>query len=295
MVLSARLAATTADVAHLRATTHAVPRRGRTVGDTRQVTPTVSQIAIAPVKSLRLSLVEQAEVGPRGVIGDRLYAMLNERGQLLSVTKHPQLLQARAAVDPTTNHLRLELPGGRLLEGAPEIGAARHGLFYGQERPCRVVLGEFSEALSDLAGEPVTLVAMSDGPAVDRPGEGAVTVQSEAALADLAPAAGCSEPLDARRFRMTFTVDGVDAYEEETWLGRRVRLGEVVIRPLGNVGRCAATTYDPETGAKTADTLKAIVATRADVPTTERMPFGVHAEVLTAGFVRIGDEVEVLD
>lgn len=265
------------------------------MGNTRRVTPTVCQIAIAPVKSLRLSLIDQAEVGPSGVIGDRHYAMLSARGQLLSVTKHPTLLQARASTDPTTGHLRLDLPDGQLLEGPVELGAARHGLFYGQERPCRVVLGDFSDALSALAREPVTLVAMSDGPAVDRPGGGAVTVQSAAGLAELAPAAGCSEPLDGRRFRMTFTVDGVVAYEEETWLGRRVRIGSAVIRPMGNVGRCAATTYDPETGAKTADTLKAIVATRADVPTTEPMPFGVHAEVVSTGTVRVGDAVKILD
>ena len=94
---------------------------------------------------------------------------------------------------------------------------------------------------------------------------------------------------------MTFTVDGVGAYEEETWLGRRVRLGTAVIRPRGNVGRCAATTFDPDTGTKTADTLKALMATRAGVPTTEPMPFGVHAEVVTPGVVRLGDAVEVLD
>ena len=265
------------------------------LGDTARVAPTVSQIAIAPVKSLRLRLVDQAEVGPHGVIGDRQYAMLNKRGQLLSVTKHPQLFRARAAANPVTGFLRLELPDGRVLEGVVELGAARDGLFYGEARPCRVVLGEFSLALSALAGEPVTLVCMSNGAAVDRPGEGAVSIQSEAALAALAPAAGCSEPLDGRRFRMTFTVDGVDAYEEETWLGRRVRLGGAVIRPRGNVGRCAATTFDPETGAKTADTLKAIMATRADVRTTEPMPFGVHAEVVSPGVVRVGDPVEVLD
>lgn len=259
------------------------------------MTPTVSQIAIAPVKSLRLALVEQAELGPSGVIGDRRYAMLDERGHLLSVTKHSELFGIRATADPVSEYLRLDMPDGRVLEDVAALGPARQGMFYGRERPCRVVIGEFSNALSALTGEPVTLVCMSDGPAVDRPGEGAVTVQSAAALAQLAPAAGCSEPLDGRRFRMTFTVDGVGAYEEETWLGRRVRLGTAVIRPRGNVGRCAATTFDPETGAKTAETLKAITSTRAGVPTTERLPFGVHAEVVSLGVVRVGDPVEVLD
>ena len=263
--------------------------------DTHPVRPTVSQIAIAPVKSLRLALVERVQVDLSGVVGDRGYAMLTARGHLLSVTKHPGLFRTRASADPAAGSLRLELPDGRVLQQVVGLGAARTGLFYGRERPCREVLGEFCEALSALAGEPVTLVAMTDGPAVDRPGEGAVSVQSAAALADLAPAAGCAHPLDPRRFRMTFTVAGIGAYEEESWLGRRVRLGTAVIRPRGNVGRCAATTFDPDTGAKTAETLKALTATRAGVASSEPLPFGVHAEVLTPGVVGVGDAVEVLD
>jgi hypothetical protein len=68
--------------------------------------------------------------------------------------------------------------------------------------------------------------------------------------------------------------------------------GGGLVGPPGATG-CGG--HPAETGAKTADTLKAIVATRAGVPTTERMPFGVHAEVVSPGLVRVGDAVEVLD
>ncbi len=50
-----------------------------------------------------------------------------------------------------------------------------------------------------------------------------------------------------------------------------------------NVGRCAVTTLDPETGIRDLDTLGTIAAYRADVPTREPLPFGVWCEVVAPG------------
>jgi len=101
-------------------------------------------------------------------------------------------------------------------------------------------------------------------------------------------------PVDGRRFRMNFGVDGLDEHEEDRWLGRRVRLGDAVVVPQGNVGRCAVTTQNPDTGAPDLDTLKALATYRQEVETTEPLPFGVHAAVAEPGHVRVGDPVEPL-
>jgi uncharacterized protein YcbX len=99
------------------------------------------------------------------------------------------------------------------------------------------------------------------------------------------------DDVDGRRFRMNFGIDGLREHEEDEWLGRRVRLGEAVVVPLGNVGRCAVTTQNPDTGAPDLDTLKALAAYREGTETTEPLPFGVHASVAQAGRVRVGDAV----
>ena len=70
------------------------------------------------------------------------------------------------------------------------------------------------------------------------------------------------DEVDERRFRMNFGIDGLGEHEEDGWLGRRVRLGEAVVVPQGNVGRCAVTTQNPDTGAPDLDTLKALAAYR---------------------------------
>jgi hypothetical protein len=90
---------------------------------------------------------------------------------------------------------------------------------------------------------------------------------------------------------MNFGIDGLGEHQEDEWLGRRVRLGDAVVVPQGNVGRCAVTTQNPDTGAPDLDTLKALGSYRDRVVTTEPLPFGVYAAVAHPGQVRLGDTV----
>jgi uncharacterized protein len=115
---------------------------------------------------------------------------------------------------------------------------------------------------------------------------------SVAALERLREQAGETEAVDPRRFRMTFGVEGLEPHEEDTWLDREVRVGDVLVKVVGNVGRCAMTTRQPDTGVVDFKTLHHLRAYRDEVPTTEPLPFGVHARVLEPGRVRLGDTVQ---
>ena len=124
-------------------------------------------------------------------------------------------------------------------------------------------------------------------------GAGAVSLQSVASLEALAREAGVGTVIDGRRFRMTFTVAGAAEHAEDSWIGRRVRIGSAVVVPEGNIGRCAVTTHDPSTGVANLEMLKVIARYRGDLPTTEPLPFGIHARVVEPGSVSVGDEVVV--
>ena len=71
-------------------------------------------------------------------------------------------------------------------------------------------------------------------------------------------------------------------------------MGEAVVVPQGNVGRCVITTQNPDTGQTDLDTLKGLAGYRRDLETTEPLPFGVHAAVAQPGRVRVGDAVTLL-
>ena len=115
-----------------------------------------------------------------------------------------------------------------------------------------------------------------------------VTLMSEASLAALAPALDGDVP-DARRFRMTIAIDGVEAWEEHGWAGRQVAAGDAVLRVTEPVPRCAVTTRDPDSGRRDVPTLKAL----ADLRGKDDVTFGVWCEVVSPGPIRVGDVVAV--
>jgi hypothetical protein len=251
----------------------------------------VAWIAIAPVKSMALVHLDSARLELSGIAGDRAFAVLDDENRLCNGKRFGQLATIRPDHDPVAGTLGLRLPYGVDVSGAIRLGAIESGIFFGHMRAARTVIGPWSDALSSLAGRPLRLVAMVDtGNGLDR--GPTATLLSTAALGDLAAAGGAPEPLDPRRFRMTFGIDGVDAYAEDGWIGRDVRIGAAVVRPAGNVGRCAVTTQDPDTGRPTFDTLGTLQATRGYLPTSEPLPFGVWADVIVPGDVALGDPVE---
>jgi len=259
-------------------------------------TPSVARIAIAPVKALALLAPDEVVVTPTGVAGDRRYVLLDAEHRLANGKRLGPLVRIVPEVGDDPETLHLLFPNGTRIGGEVRLGREVGAVFYGYERPARVVEGPYSEALSAATGQPLTLVRMSEeGAGIDRADEGgSVSIQSMAALEAMAAAAGLDAPVDARRFRMTFTLDGVEAHAEDGWMGRRVRIGDAIVRPGGNIGRCAVTTQDPDTGIRSLDTLRLIAETRGHLLATEPLPFGVWAEVLVAGRVRVGDPVEPL-
>lgn len=251
----------------------------------------VAWIAIAPVKAMALTFLDRAFVGREGIAGDRAFAVLDPNGRLVNGKSAGPLATVHPTWDPDLRRLALSLPDGRTIDGTVTVGDPIPAIFFGHPRSARAVVGPWDAALSAWAGRPLRLARMDEGEGLDR--GPTVSLLSTAALAELAAAGGASEPLDRRRFRMTFGIDDAPAYAEDEWVDRTVRIGGARVRPTGNVGRCAVTTHDPDTGRPSFDTLHVLNRTRGHVPTTEPLPFGVWAEVVEPGEAALGDPVTV--
>ena len=252
----------------------------------------VAWISVSPVKGLALGQLEECELTEAGVAGDRRFFLVDEDNRLVNSKGLGMLQQIVPSYDEKTELLTLAFPDGRALSHHVSVDGALDARFWSVSVPARVVEGPWSEALSDFTGRELRLVR-ADTPATDRRRSGAATLLGTGSLRAMARLLGVQD-VDGRRFRMNFGVDGLAEHEEDEWLGRRVRIGQAVVVPQGNVGRCAVTTQNPETGAPDLDTLKALAAYRQDVETTEPLPFGVYAAVAEPGRVRVGDPVEPL-
>jgi hypothetical protein len=256
------------------------------------MTGRISWISRSPVKGLALEHLEETELGEAGVEGDRRFYVVGETGRLINNKDFASFQLIHASYDEETEMLAFTFADGREVTGTVERGEEVMTSFHKRPRSARLVLGPWSEALSELAGEPVRLLEPSTS-AVDRGRNGAATLLATASLDALGQVLGVSA-VDGRRFRMNFGVDGLEAHEEDTWLGRRVQVGDAVVIPNGHVGRCVVTTQNPDTAISDLDTLKGIAAYRRELETTEPLPFGVHAAVATPGRVRVGDPVGLI-
>ena len=251
----------------------------------------VVRICTAPVKALHVVDSDEVELTHAGVAGDRRFWLVDRNGRLVNGKGHPELMRVRPEWDEESRRLALAFPDGSVVESAVEPGELFEAELYGTPHPSRHMPGPWHEALSEFVGEPVTLL-WSEGGAQDRGNDrgGWATLVSRGSLEHLGVEAGTTEPVDGRRFRMLFEIDGVESHEEDTWLGNRVEIGDAVIVPLGDVGRCVVTTCNPDTAVSDLDTLKVLARYRPD-GVAEPLPFGVYCDVAVPGRVRVGDAV----
>ena len=114
---------------------------------------------------------------------------------------------------------------------------------------------------------------------------------SLSALNDWLVSAG-DEPVPMTRFRPNLVVAGARPWAEDTWLGKRLRIGEVLFRAANACARCLVTTIDQETGEKGREPLRALGRHR-------RMDGGLLFAInlipdSSSGVVRVGDPVSVV-
>ena len=252
----------------------------------------VSGLLVTPVKALRIQRRDAVTLERGGVPENRRFFILDERDRLVNGNGLTTLQAVVAEYSHGQRELALHFPDGRVVSGCPTGGPLIAARFHGTAVPAVEHDGPWSEALSEYAGTPIRLVesGLRCG-AVDRGRLGTVSLISRGTLERVAAAAGVEGPLDDRRFRMLFEVDGVEAHTEDEWLDRPLRVGAAVITLRGHVGRCAITTRDPDTGTRDLDTLRALSKYRRDLGTTEPLACGVYGEVTEPGVVRVGDPV----
>jgi uncharacterized protein YcbX len=188
-------------------------------------------------------------VTPDGVPGDRVVHARDDR-QVLTARSHPALLGFRASLGPD---------GEPLVDGEPwssETIAAR----------VRQAVGEQAR------------LARFDGP--ERFDVLPLLVATDGAIAALG--------MDRRRFRPNILVSGATADAEQSWPGKRLRIGKAIIAVASLRQRCVMTTYDPDTQVQDVSVLRRIVRERGG-------RLALDCSVIEPGRVALGDPVEVLE
>src|SRR4051794_20016891 len=203
-----------------------------------EMSGTVARISIAPVKSLGLVHPDEIEIGPRGVVGNRRFWLVDDTGRLFNNKRCGPMVRIRPEWDEQSRVLALTLPDGERVEGVVELGEPVAGEMYRNPHPSRHVIGPWEDAISRIAGQKLTLLWAEDH-ATDRGWRGGdISLVSRASLDRLGREGGADGPIDGRRFRLLLEIDGVEEHAEDEWLGTQVQVGEAVLQFNGDIGRC---------------------------------------------------------
>jgi hypothetical protein len=251
--------------------------------------PTVRAIHVSPVKSLQLTSVEHAEVTTAGLRGDRRLMLVDEEGRVADARRFGALLQLEARLDG--DNLELRMPDGSSVADELALQGSDTIEFYGKSITGRWVDGPVAPAVSELIGRDVRLFrGDAECACLDAH---PVSMLSSSAVDQLARQAGHDGDLDARRFRPSLLLDDCEPHAEDEWVGGRVQAGEAVLDVVTLDIRCALTTRNPVTGERDADTLRWIPQFR---PRDDgEICFGVYADVVQPGVVRVGDPVTPIE
>lgn len=244
---------------------------------------TIAQINVTPVKGLALGNPTSVELTPSGARDDRRFFLVSADGRLVNGKRiGGDLNLARAEWDATAGVLSVTLPAGEVIRDVVRLGAPTMTDIYERLVPGHEVDGPFGDALSDLAGMPVTLIERAE----------------QAWATDSRPASLVSRSSldefggDGRRFRMLLELEGLEAHAEDRWSGSRLRIGDVTLLVGPPTPRCALPSYNPDDATRDRDMLRDILARRG--PIDGEPCLGVFAEVIEPGIVRVSDRVELV-
>jgi uncharacterized protein YcbX len=280
---------------------------------------TVGDLWRYPVKSMRGEACAGLVLTPRGVAGDRVYAVLDQTSGKIASAKHPRLWgallacsAALAAPDTpadTPPMVRITLPDGSVLVSGHDpvddllSAALGRAVALVSEPPAVAEIERYWPDVEGLAlRDTVTAGPIAQGapghPFVDYAPVHLLTGASLARLRALYPAG----QIDSRRFRANLLIDlagEVAAFVENAWVGKTLLIGESVrLRVSNPAPRCVVPTLPQADLGQDVGILRALATHNLPpIPALGGVPqpsLGAYASVEQPGPIRRGDPVRLM-
>ncbi|HSQ02451.1 MAG TPA: MOSC domain-containing protein [Burkholderiales bacterium] len=261
--------------------------------------PKVAALYRYPVKGFAPETCDTLTMLPEGrIAGDRVLGLRfancaaadevwSTKHEMVALVNTPGLARFDLRLDHRALRLRLRFDGAAVIE-APLDEAGRE----------RIATALADQVLrldeNPLSGHPerLPLRLVGDGrtPRYQDNAAGQITLHGRESLQ--AVARTVDDPaLSEVRFRSNIAVEGLEAWEEQQWIGRKIRIGTVELQVVTPKTRCLATHANPLTGKRDIAMMPALLQCYVQ----ERPTFAVALmPTRGGGEIHIGDSIEVL-
>jgi uncharacterized protein YcbX len=229
----------------------------------------INELKRYPVKSFAGEVMLEAELAAYGFVGDRNYAFVDEGKEgfdrYYTARQIPQMLQYKAEW--------LGNAGGSSVQVT-----SPQGVIYQWNEELLAEVQQFStKHMSLMTFEP-------EGPELMAVDNESVLIITDSSLRRLEQL--WEKPLDQRRFRANIVITLLEdtPFIETEWVGKKLRIADVLLQVNVECERCTMITLDPDYIIKDASLLEKLIKER-------KQNFGVYASIVKSGWVRQGDAV----
>jgi uncharacterized protein YcbX len=247
--------------------------------------PRLAEICRYPVKGLSPQRLESVRIDASQTLPfDRAWAIENGDSGLdpaaprhmpkiayLMLMRNERLASLATDFDEAQRVLTIRRDSEILARGSLDSDAGRSALaaFFNRfaagdlRGPARIVSGP-GHAFTDTATKCVSLI-------------------NRATVRDIEMRIGA--PVHPLRFRGNLYIDGLPAWAEFDWIGKRVTAGGVVLEAYKRIERCAATNVNPETAERD------LAIPRSLLESYGHSDCGIYLKVIEGGDLKTGDAV----
>lgn len=253
----------------------------------------ISSIHYSPIKSLSFQTVESCEIKRNlGILNDRIFAFSRgvdlKKARLIEKNPNERKLNNFLTLknSPILNKYNFTYKDNKLFlsQGSKELISIA-----ADDIEKRSLLSNKLIELEDSLINPISLLQNNEFPFYDTSHSdkvfNSISLINLNSIEDFEKK--INEKVEFQRFRGNFYVNGIEAWEECNWIGKNIRVNNVLFKVEKNIPRCVAINLKPKTDNNRLNLLQSLKKIY------NHFNMGVYLRALNEGEVEIGNILEI--
>ena len=253
----------------------------------------ISSIHFSPIKSLSFTNIESCEIKKNlGILNDRKFAFSRvlDAEKALLIEKNPNDRKLNNFLSlknsPVLNKYNFTYKDNKL------------ALILGGEEQVSIIADDLDQRsklinkLIDLESslkKPIFLLKNNEFPFYDTSNSNkvfnSISLINLNSIGDFEKR--INQKVEFQRFRGNFYVDGIDAWEERNWIGKNIKINNVLFKVERNIPRCVAINLKPKTDHSDLNLLQSLKKAY------NHFDMGIYLRSLNDGKIKVGNAIKL--
>jgi uncharacterized protein len=253
----------------------------------------ISSIHFSPIKSLSFTNIESCEIKKNlGILNDRKFAFSRvvDAEKALLIEKNPNERKLNNFLSlknsPVLNKYNFTYKDNKLaliLDGKEQVSIIADDLDQRSK-----LINKLIDLESSLK-KPIFLLKNNEFPFYDTSNSNkvfnSISLINLNSIGDFEKR--INQKVEFQRFRGNFYVDGIDAWEERNWIGKNIKINNVLFKVERNIPRCVAINLKPKTDDNELNLLQSLKKNYS------HFDMGIYLRALNDGQIKAGHTIEM--